>query len=181
MRFGNDRRHLFHQVIQPQYRDVDFRHAIPCVYDLRFRVTAVQQRLDLRHSPHEYEYRQYDPRHPGPNHRGPIMLLDLHRGYAGRGCAFLLVAFECSRLPDGFRLPYAQKQRQAGHGNDCSTHVDQPWAVIIGNQVLGNGEGDASDQNRRPDFLHAAPPCESPDQPERDQQREKRKLATDHC
>ena len=51
---------------------------------------------------------------------------------------------------------------------------------VVGDQILRDGEGDAADENGGPDLLHAAPAGEGPDQPERHDDREERKLPADH-
>jgi hypothetical protein len=52
--------------------------------------------------------------------------------------------------------------------------------MVIGDQKLGDGEGDPGGQRGGPDAAHAAPAGESPDHPERHEQGEERQLAANH-
>src|SRR5712671_2288869 len=108
------------------------------------------------------------------------MLFDLHRTTAWCGRPFLLVAFERGGTPYCLWFPNLQKQGEAGHGNDRCADVHEPWSVVIRNQELRNRETHTGYQDSRPYLLHAPPPGERPDKPERHQQREKWKLAANH-
>ena len=94
--------------------------------------------------------------------------------------AVFFVAFERNRCPYFSGLPYFQETDQASHRDYRCDHVDQLGADVVGDQELHDGKTGTGDQNGRPDLHHGATPGKRPDQPEGNQQRKERQLATDH-
>ena len=110
------------------------------------------------------------------------------RGSAFRSCGVAggMVAANSSlraqrrRQPQLLRLPDLEEADQAGHRDQRGADIDDPGIDEVGDQELRDREGDAADQDRRPDLQHAAEAGEDPDQPERHDQREERQLPADH-
>src|SRR5262249_62277337 len=69
---------------------------------------------------------------------------------------------------------------ETSHGDERSANIDNPWIDEVRDEELWDGEGNAGDQDRRPDFFHAAISGECPDQPEGNDQREEGKLSSHH-
>ena len=76
-------------------------------------------------------------------------------------------------------LPDAEEDDEDDHADDRSGDVDQPGAVVCGDEELGRAEGDAGDEDGGPDLQHCTEACEGPDEPEGNDDAERGKDAAD--
>ncbi len=63
------------------------------------------------------------------------------------------------------RMPEAEKRDERDDGGGCGDDGDEGRVRISGHEILRGGEGDAGDEDRRPDFDHGAESRKDPDQP----------------
>src|SRR5579859_4487579 len=83
-------------------------------------------------------------------------------------------------LPEVLWLPEAKQNGYGDDRGDGRDNIDEPRPVEIRDEKLRNGEREPGGQCRGPDLPHAAETGHSPNDPERYNEREKRKLASDH-
>src|SRR5882724_467948 len=92
----------------------------------------------------------------------------------------LCVKLLSGKTPDMRRPPDFDEQRKRSHRDNRRYHVDEPWTMKVGDQELRYSKADTCYQDGGPDFQHAPETRKRPDQPKRHDQREERKLTTNH-
>ena len=93
----------------------------------------------------------------------------------GRCGGFSLETVDLSRTPD------PKQGGQTAHRDESRDDIGQLRSDEVGHQELNYREGDAGDEHGRQDLAHPAPAGQHHYQVARDEDREKRQLAPDHC
>jgi hypothetical protein len=135
---------------------------------------AVQEILDLREAPGEDEDREEDPRHP--REQRPFPRVDGAAGGLGDHVGMVLVLEPPGRLG----LPELQEDDGRPHRDDRAGDVDDPRAVEVADEELGDGEAQARGEASGPDLPHRLAAGHRPDEPEGDEEGEERQLPAGH-
>ena len=118
---------------------------------------SVEPLRDLRNSPEKDDDAEDQPGQPGLEDFGAAVFETL----AGFGSDVFALGVE-----DALGFPEAQEGDEHDDGGGGGDDGHQRGAIVSGHEPLGEGEGEAGDEDGRPDFEHGAEAGIGPDQPE---------------
>ena len=159
---GDDGLHLDDQLVEHRHRELEHQRVQ--------RAVLGEQGLEGLEAP--------DGDHDGEDQEGRPGLGDLAEGvvlvFAQLGVVLLVEA------EDALRFPVLQEHGEADQADQRGGDVRQLGPDVVGGEELGDGEGTAGHDDRRPGFLDATPAVHHGDEPERDDHRQQRQLAAGH-